>query len=138
MRINSNRVLLVLLIISIILIFLSILLNKSHKNIFEGMMNDSHKSSNPAKHNERMRNICKMSVDTRKDMQTNLKKLNDEFDLNLSIMEYEEVSLDNMNERELIDYNDIEMERISELGSQIRKINHAAAQIKFLKGSSHE
>lgn len=80
--------------------------------------------------NSNLKLKCERAISMRKEMQNKLKQLSDEFNLKIVIDEYEEINLDNLDESQLLEYNDIESERISELFRLSRQINHAAAQLQ--------
>jgi uncharacterized membrane protein YgaE (UPF0421/DUF939 family) len=85
-----------------------------------------------------LREKCLKSLNRRKNMQQTLMQLNDYYKLGIEITNYEDINIDNLNDKQLIYYDDIEATRMSELRRIIRKIDHAAGQIQHLQMESME
>jgi hypothetical protein len=76
-----------------------------------------------------LREKCEKSVSARKNMQNTLRELNAEYNLGIEIASFKDINLSTLNDQQLLEYQDTEVERMTELRRMIRTIDHAAGQL---------
>jgi hypothetical protein len=77
-----------------------------------------------------LREKCEKSVSARKNMQNTLRELNAEYNLGIEIASFKDINLSTLNDQQLLEYQDTEVERMTELRRMIRTIDHAAGQLQ--------